>query len=295
MNKGVRQPIWLTERDLPFGRSGVRISVEVTKVLCDEHSKYGHIRVLETPFFGRILVIDGIIQTTESDEFIYHEMMVQLPGLQFGAPRKILIIGGGDGGALRQALRFPSLEWAVQVEIDDLVTRVSRQYLPDISSGAFDDSRVELVYADGAKYVKDCAGRFDVVVLDLTDPVPHGTSEQLFDAPFLSQVKSILAPRGVVMMQCGSLLFQPQEVKDQLQRLRQVFGHARLHSAVIPGYQLTLFGFAMASAQELELLDAAEFENRSSGIREANQYLTIDTYQASQVIPPYLRHQLGLG
>lgn len=295
MNKSVSQSFWLTEQGLPFGRGGVRISVEVTKVLYDERSRYGHIQALETPFFGRMLLIDGIIQTTESDEFIYHEMMVQLPGLQFGAPRQILVIGGGDGGALRQALRFPSLEWVVQVEIDSLVTRVSRQYLPDISSGAFDDPRVEVVYADGAKYVEDCIGQFDVVVLDLTDPIPGGAAERLFDAPFLGQVKSILAPRGVVMMQCGSLLFQPQVVKDQLQRLSRVFGHARLHTAVVPSYQLTLFGFAMASAQGLEPLSAVEFENRSSGIQGANQYLTTDIYQASQAVPPYLRRQLGLG
>ncbi len=288
------QSFWLTEEDLPFGRSGVRISVEVTKVLHDENSKYGHIQVLDTPFFGRMLVIDGIIQTTESDEFIYHEMMVQLPGLQVGTPRQMLIIGGGDGGALRQALRFQKLERVVQVEIDSLVTRLSREHLPAISAGSFDAPRTELVYADGAEYVKDCTGQFDVVVLDLTDPIPGGAAEQLFDVPFLTQVKAILAPGGVVMMQCGSLLFQPQEVKEQLQRLRHVYGHARLHTAVVPGYQLTSFGFAIASAQELKLLDAPEFKQRSQGIQGANQYLTAETYQASMAVPPYLRSQLGL-
>ncbi len=213
MSTTPEQGFTFTEAPLPYGRTGVAISIRIDEILHDERSDYGRIQVFATPFFGRMLVIDGIIQTTEVDEFIYHEMLVLPPSLAFGRPASLLIIGGGDGGALRQAVKVSSLHRIIAVDIDPVVTEVSRRYLPTVSGGAFADPRVQLLHADGAQYVQECNERFDVVVLDLTDPVSGGPAEALFDEPFLRQVQRVLTPGGVMAMQCGSLVFQPDEVR----------------------------------------------------------------------------------
>jgi spermidine synthase len=288
----VGAPRWFTERELPYGRPGVRIGLEVTGVRYDERSPYGHIQVLDTPFHGRTLVIDGVVQTTEHDEFIYHEMMVLAPSIQHGAPATMLIVGGGDGGALRQALRLRSLDKVVQVEIDETVTKVCRAHLPGISGGAFDDPRVELVFADGAGYVASRTGDFDVVVLDLTDPVPGGPAEPLFAEDFLRQAGDALAPGGVLAMQCGSLTMQPDEVRTQLHRLRAVFEGTRLHTAVVPGYQLTTFGFLLAARHPLEV--PSDLDDRWRNIAGDCAYLSPEMYRASTAIPPYLREVLQI-
>lgn len=283
---------WFTEAELPYGKEGVRIQVAVDEVLYDEKSKWGHIQVFRTPFYGKMLVIDGIIQTSESDEFIYHEMMAILPSIQHGNPKKMLIIGGGDGGVMYQATRVKSLEKIVQVEIDDLVTKVSREFLPEVSKGAFDDPRVHLVYMDGADFSAATPEKFDIIVLDLTDPLPDSPAGKLFENDFLTNIKNILIPGGIVVMQCGSLIFQPEEVKQQITRFNQVFGSSRLHHAVIPGYQLTSFGILIGSVEPLKLLDRSVADERLSALSGETKYLTSDMYIASTTIPPYLAKQI---
>jgi|SRR5947207_4975429 len=283
---------WFTERELPYGRRGVRIGLEVTAVRYDEQSPYGHIQVLDTTFHGRTLVLDGIVQTTETDEFVYHEMLVLGPGIEHGRPVTMLIVGGGDGGALRQALRLKSLAKVVQVEIDETVTKVCREHLPAISGGAFDDPRVELVFADGAEYVASRVRDFDVIVLDLTDPVPGGPAEPLFAEDFLRHARDALAPGGVLAMQCGSLTVQPEEVRTQLHRVRGVFEATRLHTAVVPGYQLTTFGFLLAARHPLRAPAEAGFADRWRNVAGPCEYLSPEMYSASMAIPPYLRRIL---
>ncbi len=273
-----------TEAALPYGRTGVQIAVRVDEVLHDEHSAYGHVQVFDTPFFGRMLVIDGIIQTTELDEFVYHEMLVLPPCLAFGRPANLLIVGGGDGGALRQAVKVSSLRRIVAVDIDPLVTEVSRRHLPAVSGGAFDDPRVELLHADGARYVRECGERFDVVILDLTDPVPGGPAEALFDAPFLQQVRRVLAPGGLVAMQTGSLVLQPEEVRQTQQCLAAVFATTRLHAAVVPAYQLSLFGFLLAGDRQLAE-PRQMFTDGAAVLDEPLQFLSADALVATALIP----------
>jgi spermidine synthase len=281
-------PWWFTERELPYGRSGVRIGLEVTGVVADVRSRYGHIQVLDTTLHGRALVIDGIVQTTAGDEFVYHEMLVLAPSLQHGRPESVLIIGGGDGGALRQALRVASVRRAVLVEIDPTVTALCREHLPQVCGGAFDDPRVELVHADGAEYLDGGQERFDVVVLDLTDPVPGGPAQRLFETRFLETARDALAPGGVLATQCGSVTLQPAEVRAQLGRMRAVFGSTRLHTAVVPGYQLTSFGFLLGARHPLAPPDPCAWDN----VEGDCAYLSPEMYHASMAIPPYLAEGL---
>ncbi len=283
---------WFTEAALPLSKDGIKISVKVTDVLFDEQSEWAHLQVFDTAFFGRMLAIDGIIQVSESDEFIYHEMMTVLPSIQYGNPKNILIIGGGDGGALKHSLRVNSIEQSTQVEIDNTVSELCAKYLPKVSEGAFHNTRSRLIYEDAYNFVNTTKETFDIIVLDLTDPVPDGPAERLFQPEFIRSVKKILAPSGIVMMQCGSLLLQPAEVKAQLAEMKLLFASARLHTAVVPTYQLTTFGFIMASDQPLSVLDEVEFNTRLANIQDNNQYLDYSMYLASMSLPPYLKDQI---
>ena len=161
---------------------GYQQRFEVSKVLFSEKTEFQDMVIFENPKFGRVLVLDGVIQTTEKDEFIYHEMMVHTPLLANGAAKRVLIIGGGDGGCLREALRHPGVEKVTMVEIDPTVVDLSREYLPMHSDGAFDDPRTDLVIADGLKYVAESAEKFDVIIVDSTDPI--GPGEVLFTDAF---------------------------------------------------------------------------------------------------------------
>lgn len=292
MTKSTKRPFYFTEVDLPYGKEGIKISVLVNEALLDEKSEYGHIQVFDTAFFGKMLVIDGIIQTTVYDEFIYHEMMVILPSLRSENPQSVLIIGGGDGGAIKQALRVKSLKRIVMAEIDTTVIDVSQKFLPEISDGAFADPRVELIIQDGAEYVRKHKAEFDLVVLDLTDPVPGSPAEYLFSEEFYHEVKDALKLGGAVALHGGSITFQPAEVTTLIQRLRRVFKYVDLYPAIVPAYQLSLFGFINASDQPRA--KTAEVERWMQNIEGQNKYLSSEVYETLGVLPPYIQKELGL-
>lgn len=292
MTNSAKEPFYFTEAELPYGKEGIKISVLVSETLLDEKSEYGHIQVFDTAFFGKMLVIDGIIQTTVYDEFIYHEMMVILPSLRIEKPQSVLIIGGGDGGATKQALRVKSLKNIVMAEIDTTVIDVSQEFLPEISGGAFDDPRVELIIQDGAEYIRKHKAEFDLVVLDSTDPVPGSPAEYLFSEEFYHEVKDALKPGGAVALHGGSITFQPAEVTTLIQRLKRVFKYVDLYPAIVPAYQLSLFGFINASDQPHA--KTAEVERWMQNIEGQNKYLSSEVYETLGVLPPYIQEELGL-
>ncbi len=292
MNKKPQIKQWFSEAELPYGKAGIKIDIEIDQIVYDKKSEWGHIQVIDTPFYGRLLAIDGIVQVTESDEFIYHEMMAILPSLQHGSPQKVLIIGGGDGGVLKQALRLKSLETVTQVEIDKEVSDIVQKFMPSICAKSFTDKRTNLVYKDAYDFVKDSKEKYDVIVLDLTDPVPDGPAERLFAKDFYSLVNKCLADKGIVIMQCGSLTFQPDEVRNQYQKAKKIFKNVLLHNAVVPSYQFTTFGFIVASNYELPVLSEAEFYSRIDNVLGKNQFLNYETYLASSALPIYLKNAI---
>lgn len=283
---------WFTEAQLPNQpEQDIRISTKVTEVLYSKPSPFGDVQIFDTPFYGRMLALDGIIQVAENDEFIYHEMMVTLPAIKHGNPESILIIGGGDGGAVKQATRIPSVKRIVLVEIDQSVVDMCQKYIPAISDGSLEDPRVEVVIADGKDYVNNSNEQFDVIALDLTDPIPEGPAAELFEENFYKSVKKILAPAGYMSTHCGSLLFQQDEAKMLIDRLKNVFDEVAVHSAVVPTYQLSSFGFLVVGNHTVEL-SAQELESRFSKMPKKLQYLTPETYLGSLAIPPYLQTKI---
>ena len=195
-----------------------------------------------------MLVLDGVVQLTERDEFVYHEMLVHVPMHVHPGPERVLIVGGGDGGALREALRHPGVTVTL-AELDPEVVQVSRAYFPALAE-AFDSPRATVAYGDAADYVADAGERFDVVLCDLTDPV--GPARKLSERPFFEALKGILAPGGVVSMQTESLHFHAGHVKRVQEELRSVFPHTALYGAPIATYAGNWWTFSMASLAAIE-------------------------------------------
>lgn len=207
---------------------------EVEKVLFEAKTPFQHLVIFENKAFDRVLALDGIIQTTARDEHIYHEMMVHVPVLAHGNAKKVLIVGGGDGGILRETLKHPGISQVTMVEIDAAVVEMSKQYLPSISDGAFDDPRLNLIIDDGMKYVKDSSETYDVIITDSTDPI--GPAEVLFSDDFYSCAKSRLNEGGIVVSQNGVSFLQEWELEGTYRRLSSLYKDAYFYLASVPTY-----------------------------------------------------------
>lgn len=215
---------WFLETSFPGVRRCKRDSFLISKEIYKGKSRFQDIYIFESPGFGKMLVLDGIIQLSQSDEFIYHEMMAHVPLLTLSDPKKMLVIGGGDGGVLREATRHP-LETIDFVDIDGEVVRLCRKYLPFISKGAFGDKRVSVRIEDGIKFIKGKKAYYDVVVVDSTDPV--GPGKVLFSAPFYRMVFDSLTTDGISIFQLGPFLDFDLIIKPTANKLKKFFTHVR--------------------------------------------------------------------
>ena len=231
---------WVTEK-----WQNVEIRYRVRSVIYDEQSDFQHMQLVDTYQYGKMLILDGIVQTTENDEFFYHEMMVHVPMLSHPDPKKVLIIGGGDGGILREVLRYRSIEKATIVEIDPLVIEFCREHLPGISKGAFDDDRTDLIIEDGAVYVNETKERFDVIIIDSPDPI--GPARILFSEEFYRDVHSVMVPDGIMVRQTGSTNMQPDEQKEGFALLKGIFTHTMFYVYTVPTYIGGLFSSVFCS------------------------------------------------
>jgi spermidine synthase len=183
-------------------RLGFAQGVRVRNRLLQTTTQFQQLEIIETEAFGRALVLDRALQTSEGDEFMYHEMLVHVPLITHPAPRRVLIIGGGDGGTLRRVLEHRGTE-PTQVEIDGGVIDACKQYLPSVSAGALDDPRARVLVQDGIPFMRENAGTFDVVIVDSTDPI--GPAVELFEAPFYQNVARSLADDGLMVAQSSLL------------------------------------------------------------------------------------------
>jgi spermidine synthase len=233
------------------------------------------------------MALDGIIQTTEKDEFIYHEMLTHVPLFAHPNPKSVLIIGGGDGGILREVLKHKQLEQIVQVEIDGTVIDFCKEYLPNHSAGAYDNRRAEIVIDDGINFVCSTERRFDVVISDCTDPI--GPGEVLFSSKFYEGVKRCLNPGGIFVAQNGVAFMQPSEITTSVQRLSPYFGDVSFYTAAVPTYVGGAMTFAWASDDAAQrTVDAATLAERlkASGMRM--RYYNAAIHRASFALPQYL-------
>lgn len=252
--------------------------------------------VWETPRFGRLFRLDGCFMTSERDEFYYHENIIHVPGIAHAGPRSALIIGGGDGGSAEELLKYPTMQRIVIAELDEQVVTIARRYLQNVHHGALDDRRVEVRIGDGMKYVHEdgpAAGdRYDMIVLDLTDPV--GPAEALYAADFFAACRALLTEGGVLSLHIGTPVYQPGRVQALVQRLRSVFACVRPYFLYIPLYG-SLWGLASASdTVDPAALSANEVEQRLDEREIAGlQHLNGAVHCAQFALPNHLRALLA--
>lgn len=259
----------------------------VDKVLFEQKTDQWHLIIFENSTFGRVMALDGIIQTTSRDEFIYHEMLTHVPLLAHGHAQNVLIIGGGDGGMLREVCKHQNLESITMVEIDRAVVDMCQTYLPEHSAGAFDDPRVHLVIDDGAHFVSQCQQQFDVIISDCTDPV--GPGEVLFSSDFYAGCQRCLKPGGIMVAQNGVPFMQPDEVTTTAARLGHYFQDCRFYGAAVPTYVGGIMTFAWATQEPM--LKEIEYNRLAERFARADlntRYYTPAIHQASFALPRYL-------
>lgn len=267
--------------------TGYGQSFEVDEVLFEIDTDHQHLVIFNNSQFGRIMALDGVIQTTERDEFIYHEMMAHVPMFAHGNAKKVLIIGGGDGGMLREVLRHPGVEQVTQVEIDQAVVDMCTKYLPNHSAGAYEHEKTKVVIADGVDYVNETEEKYDVIISDCTDPI--GPGEVLFSSRFYEGCKRCLTPGGVFVAQNGVSFMQIEEVTTTAQRLKPYFADQSFYSAAVPTYVGGIMTFAWATDnQALRGLDAKTLRERFDAAGFSTRFYTPEVHQASFALPQYV-------
>jgi spermidine synthase len=233
----------------------------VERELYRGNTAFQEARVFENPTFGRVFALDGIVQLTTRDSHIYHEMIAHAPLMAHGAARRVLIIGGGDGGVLHEVLKHKPVEHVSLVELDAGVVELSRRYFPEVSGLAFDDPRCRLAFGDGAKFAATAEpAQFDIIIVDSTDPI--GPGEVLFGDAFYSHCRRLLRPGGSITLQAGAAFFQAERLGELQTRLASVFGAARSYLAPVPTYAAGMLALVMAGANEAQLLPALSLLER---------------------------------
>lgn len=266
------------------------LSFKVKEILEDVQSDFQRIQLFETETHGKLLVMDDCVMLTERDETAYHEMIVHVPLLTHPHPKRVLVIGGGDGGTLREIVRHPEVELARQVEIDGEVVRICKQHLPKIAA-AFDHPKVDLVIGDGVRYVRDAEdASYDVVIVDSTDP--FGPALGLFGEEFYTNVHRILDKDGVMVCQAESTLYGMEMLKSITLTLREIFPLLRVYTSQIAVYPSGTWAFAFASKgpDPLQALDPT----RAAEIAEGCSYWNEEIHRGSFALPTYARRELDL-
>ena len=275
---------WLTPDAGVFFRHAGRLESTATP--------YQQLEVYDTPALGRMFRLDGANMTSERDEFFYHENVVHPAALAVPDPVSALVIGGGDGGSAEELLKHPSIRRVVVAELDAEVVAMARRRLQAVHDGALDDARVEVRVGDGMAFVRDCTERFDLVVMDLTDPV--GPAAALYAAPFFRDIDRILRPEGALTLHLGSPFFHPERWAMTLGDLRTVFAVVRPYFVHVPLYGAN-WGMACASqrADPLALEPAAV--DRLLDLRRIGglQYYNGDVHRAGFALPNFVRRLAG--
>ncbi|MHC9510367.1 polyamine aminopropyltransferase [Kangiella sp. M94] len=264
----------------------------VDEVLFESKTDHQHLIIFKNDQFGNVMALDGVIQTTEKDEFIYHEMLTHVPLFAHGNAKRVLIIGGGDGGILREVLRHPEVEQVTMVEIDAAVVDMCKQYFPKHSDGAFDDPRVNLVIADGVDFIVNNATsengeKFDVIISDSTDP--EGPGEVLFSSRFYQGCKNSLNEGGVLATQNGVSFMQIDEVKTTYNRFQGIFQDRWFYVTAVPTYiggNMTLsWGSDDATLRQHSVETIRE---RFSKANFSTRYYNPELHVASFALPQYV-------
>ncbi|MBK5417386.1 MULTISPECIES: polyamine aminopropyltransferase [unclassified Pseudomonas] len=264
---------------------GQRFRME--KLLHEVRTEHQHLVIFENPRMGRVMALDGVIQTTEADEFIYHEMLTHVPILAHGSAKRVLIIGGGDGGMLREVSKHRSVEHITMVEIDGTVVDMCKEFLPNHSKGAYDDPRLNLVIDDGMRFVATTTEKFDVIISDSTDPI--GPGEVLFSENFYQACHRCLNDGGILVTQNGTPFMQLGEVQTTAGRLRSLFPDWHFYQAAIPTYIGGAMTFAWgATNTAYRKLSREILQQRFAGSGIITRYYNPEIHIGAFAMPQYV-------
>ena len=265
-------------------------ALRVDRVLFDSRTEHQRLRLFENARFGRVLTLDGVVQVTEADEFIYHEMIAHVPLLAHGEVRSVLVVGGGDGGTIREVLRHP-VETVTLVELDADVVSFSRSYLPSIAAGAFDDPRLEVIIADGVEYVTGEGPTYDAIIVDSTDP--EGPAEVLYTQEFYRACQTRLNHRGVLITQNGVPFVMPEAMEAPIAALQAVFRDVAPFFAHVPSYSGGAMAFCWASQDpDVRAVPVAVLAGRLASLEFQPRCYTPEVHKAAFALPGYVRDML---
>ena len=264
----------------------------VDELFFENRTEHQHLVIFRNGIFGRVMALDGIIQTTERDEFIYHEMLTHVPVLAHGNVRRVLIVGGGDGAMLREVTKHRGIEQIIQVEIDREVIETSKRYLPDHSQGAFEDPRVNVIIDDGLHFVRNAPDRFDVIISDSTDPI--GPGDVLFTRDFYASCRLRLNAGGVFVTQNGVAFTQLEEVASTAGFLKDIFADWHFFSAAVPTYVGGIMAFAWATDNpDLRHTDLRTLRRRFAHSGLKTRYYNPEVHHAAFALPQYVLEAIG--
>jgi len=276
---------WIEETFHPHWR----VRLEASRVLHEVKTEHQHLVIFENPTWGTVLMLDGVCQLTTSDEFVYHEMMAHVPLMALERPKRVLIIGGGDGGVLREVLKHPAVAKATLCEIDQTVIDTARQYYPSIPGAAFDDARTEVVIGDGRAYVANTDQRFDAIIVDSSEPI--GPSAVLHTREFFADCRRALKKGGVLVTQNGLPFLFPAHLRATTSALGQLFKRVAPYLCTQPCYFGGPFALNFATDDKhLLKLDAKHLAKRQKkrGVAEL-KYWTPEGHVGAFALPAYVR------
>ncbi|ABR48801.1 spermidine synthase [Alkaliphilus metalliredigens QYMF] len=280
--------LWYTEEQTQH----VRLSFKVKEHLFSEQSEFQKVDVLDTYEFGKLMTLDGLVMVTEKDEFIYHDMIVHVPMAVNPNIKNVLIIGGGDGGTARELMRYQSIKHVDMVEIDKMVCDVARDYFPTISS-ELENPRVSLYYEDGVAFIKDKENKYDLIIIDSTDPV--GPGEGLFSQEFYTNCFKALTEQGILVNQNESPVYEQfaREAIRANSKLKKIFPIVEVYQAQIPTYPsgYWLFGFASKSLHPVKDLKSSVWNQLNLNTKYYNTQLHVGAF----ALPSYVKEQIENG
>src|ERR1700737_1198020 len=282
---------WIAET--LFDELGFRMTFAVERVLYEMETEHQHLVLFENKLFGKVLMLDGATQVTTRDEFIYHEMMTHVPILAHGRAREVLIVGGGDCGIAEEVLKHKSVTRLTQVEIDASVVEFSKEHFPEFTGPVLGDPRFDLVIDDGMKFVAETDRRFDVIIVDSTDP--QGPGAVLFTKEFYAACKRCMAPGGVMVTQNGVPFFQPDELISSVGMFKALFADGACYVAAIPTY---IGGhMAMGWAAKDKKLRQHPVRTIAARYRKAGrfktEYWTPEVHVAAFALPRFIAEHVG--
>lgn len=269
--------LWYTEKQTEtYG-----ITAKIKKTLHTEQTPFQKLDMIETEEFGTMLTLDGMVMTTDRDEFVYHEMVAHVPLFTHPNPKHVLVVGGGDGGVIREVVKHPGVEKVTLVEIDGLVIETSKQYLPQIAS-AFDHPKVEVIVGDGFMHIAESTDAYDVIMVDSTEPV--GPAVKLFEKGFYEGISRALKKDGIFVAQTDNPWFKADLISKVFSDVSEIFPITRLYTANIPTYPSGLWTFTLGS----KTYDPLQVkEDRFHEIE--TKYYTKELHSAAFVLPKFVK------